>query len=174
MLSAGTPVAIEGCVDGGSWCDVTAGNNRVWMAGNFLQKDYQGRPVPQPLMLWQPPALESDKTSIPSDRCQQRCARAADESRHSGVSAAPPSQLSRPSNTAAKQHAVPTKAGSPENSPNHTKSTEHSPDVSKAATQPKAIEPKAKAIEPKTQPQEMAAKAAPEPEASKARPPGTQ
>jgi hypothetical protein len=46
--------------------------------------------------------------------------------------------------------------------------------VSKAATQPKAIEPKAKAIEPKTQPQEMAAKAAPEPEASKARPPGTQ
>ncbi|QBB71634.1 hypothetical protein ELE36_15415 [Pseudolysobacter antarcticus] len=45
MLSAGTPVAIQGCVDGWSWCDVAAGNDRGWVAGNFLQEDYQGQRV---------------------------------------------------------------------------------------------------------------------------------
>jgi len=45
MLGAGTPVAIQGCVDGWSWCDVAAGDNRGWVAGNFLQEEYQGRRV---------------------------------------------------------------------------------------------------------------------------------
>ena len=45
MLDSGTPVAIEGCVDGWSWCDVAAGDNRGWVAGNFLQEEYQGQRV---------------------------------------------------------------------------------------------------------------------------------
>lgn len=45
MLGAGTPVSIQGCVDGWSWCDVAAGNNRGWVAGDFLQEEYQGQRV---------------------------------------------------------------------------------------------------------------------------------
>ena len=45
MLDAGTPVAIEGCVDGWSWCDVDAGGNRGWVEGTFLQDDYRGQRV---------------------------------------------------------------------------------------------------------------------------------
>lgn len=45
MLSAGTPVAINGCVDRWSWCDVSAQDNRGWIAGNFLQEEYQGQRV---------------------------------------------------------------------------------------------------------------------------------
>jgi uncharacterized protein YraI len=45
MLDAGTPVAIEGCVNGWSWCDVDAGGNRGWVAGEFLQDDYRGQRV---------------------------------------------------------------------------------------------------------------------------------
>jgi len=45
MLSAGTPVAIEGCVDGWSWCDVATAEERGWVAGNFLQEEYQGQRV---------------------------------------------------------------------------------------------------------------------------------
>ncbi len=44
-LPAGTPVGIEGCVDGWSWCDVTTGNDRGWVAANYLQEDYQGQRV---------------------------------------------------------------------------------------------------------------------------------
>lgn len=44
-LPAGAPVAIEGCVDGWSWCDVASGNNRGWVAGNFLQEEYRGQRV---------------------------------------------------------------------------------------------------------------------------------
>jgi len=43
MLNAGTPVAIEGCVDGWSWCDVATAEERGWVAGNFLQEEYQGQ-----------------------------------------------------------------------------------------------------------------------------------
>lgn len=45
MLPEGDAVSIEGCVDGWSWCDVAAGNNRGWVAGNFLQEEYQGQRV---------------------------------------------------------------------------------------------------------------------------------
>jgi uncharacterized protein YraI len=45
MLGDGTEVAIEGCVNGWAWCDVAAGANRGWVAGNFLQEEYQGQRV---------------------------------------------------------------------------------------------------------------------------------
>jgi uncharacterized protein YraI len=45
MLNAGTPVAINGCVDGWSWCDVSVRDDRGWVAGNFLQEEYQGQRV---------------------------------------------------------------------------------------------------------------------------------
>ena len=44
-LRAGTPVSIAGCVDGWSWCDVYTGDDRGWMAGNYLQEEYQGQRV---------------------------------------------------------------------------------------------------------------------------------
>jgi uncharacterized protein YraI len=45
MLPAGTSVAIYGCVDGWSWCDVSNGSDRGWVAGGFLQEVYEGRRV---------------------------------------------------------------------------------------------------------------------------------
>ena len=45
MLDAGTPVSIEGCVNGWSWCDVDAGGDRGWVEGTFLQDDYRGQRV---------------------------------------------------------------------------------------------------------------------------------
>ena len=45
MLYAGTPVAIEGCVDGWSWCDVASGDSRGWVPANYLQQEYQGQRV---------------------------------------------------------------------------------------------------------------------------------
>ncbi|HEX5122458.1 MAG TPA: SH3 domain-containing protein [Rhodanobacteraceae bacterium] len=45
MLPAGAPVAIQGCVQGWTWCDVIAGYNRGWVAGTYLQEAYGGNPV---------------------------------------------------------------------------------------------------------------------------------
>ena len=45
MLPAGTSVAIYGCVNGWSWCDVSNGDDRGWVAGSFLQEVYEGRRV---------------------------------------------------------------------------------------------------------------------------------
>jgi uncharacterized protein YraI len=45
MLSAGSPVAIEGCIDGWSWCDVEVGDNRGWVPGGYLQEEYGGQLV---------------------------------------------------------------------------------------------------------------------------------
>ena len=44
-LRVGTPVMIEGCVDGWSWCDVSVGEDRGWVSGAYLQEDYDGRRV---------------------------------------------------------------------------------------------------------------------------------
>jgi uncharacterized protein YraI len=45
MLSAGTPVVIEGCIDGWAWCDVNVGYNRGWVPGSYLQEEYGGQLV---------------------------------------------------------------------------------------------------------------------------------
>src|ERR1700757_2317808 len=44
-LHAGTTVEIMGCVDGWAWCDVSSGYDRGWMAGDYLQEEYEGRRV---------------------------------------------------------------------------------------------------------------------------------
>lgn len=45
MIPSGSPVSIYGCLDGWTWCDVSAGPNRGWVAANFVQDNYQGRRV---------------------------------------------------------------------------------------------------------------------------------
>ena len=45
MLYGGTTVAIEGCVRGWSWCDVTTGDSRGWLPADYLQQEYQGQRV---------------------------------------------------------------------------------------------------------------------------------
>jgi len=47
-LRAGTTVDIQGCVDEWSWCDVSDGDDRGWIAGDFLQEEYEGRRVAVP------------------------------------------------------------------------------------------------------------------------------
>jgi uncharacterized protein YraI len=44
-LAAGTPVAIQGCIDGWTWCDVIVGVDRGWVPGTFLEEDYGGQRV---------------------------------------------------------------------------------------------------------------------------------
>jgi uncharacterized protein YraI len=45
LIPAGTEVDVQGCTDGWEWCDVIAYGNRGWVAGNFVEYDYQDRPV---------------------------------------------------------------------------------------------------------------------------------
>jgi uncharacterized protein YraI len=45
MLEAGTPVRVEGCIDGWTWCDVVAFEDRGWVPGTFLQERVGGQPV---------------------------------------------------------------------------------------------------------------------------------
>ena len=44
-IPVGTQLAIQGCTDGWEWCDVIAFGNRGWVAGNYLQYNYQNRRV---------------------------------------------------------------------------------------------------------------------------------
>ena len=47
QLPAGTGVSVQGCTSGWEWCDVINQNdgNRGWIAGNFIQYEYQEQPV---------------------------------------------------------------------------------------------------------------------------------
>jgi uncharacterized protein YraI len=47
QLPAGTEVDVQGCTDGWEWCDVINANDgsRGWIAGNFIQYEYQDQPV---------------------------------------------------------------------------------------------------------------------------------
>jgi uncharacterized protein YraI len=44
-IPAGTQIAIQGCTNGWEWCDVIAYGNRGWIAGNYLQYNYQNQRV---------------------------------------------------------------------------------------------------------------------------------
>ena len=44
-LDAGTPVFVQGCIDGWTWCDVIAGEDRGWVPGTFIEEEFGGRPV---------------------------------------------------------------------------------------------------------------------------------
>ena len=45
MIPAGAPIGIEGCTDGWEWCDVVFDGERGWVAGNFIQDEYDSQPV---------------------------------------------------------------------------------------------------------------------------------
>lgn len=181
MLSIGTPVAIEGCVDGWSWCDVTAGNNRGWVAGNFLQEEYQGRRVLVPTYGVQIgiPIVSFVFGTYWDDHYRNRswygnrqhwsqirpqyqpmavrngAHGPADESRRSGVATTRPSQESRPSNTVARQQAATTKAvGTKAGAPeSHRNRTKPTEynPVVSRVAMAKPAQPKAKTVEPRAQ-----------------------
>lgn len=44
-LRVGTPVSIQGCVDGYSWCDVVAAGYRGWVAADYVEFEYDNRRV---------------------------------------------------------------------------------------------------------------------------------
>ncbi|WP_158543448.1 SH3 domain-containing protein [Dyella solisilvae] len=44
-LPAGTPVDIQGCLEGWNWCDVITMDTRGWVAGTFVQYTYEDQPV---------------------------------------------------------------------------------------------------------------------------------
>ena len=45
VIPAGTAVSIQGCTQDWEWCDVIAYNDRGWVAGNFIQYDYDNQAV---------------------------------------------------------------------------------------------------------------------------------
>ena len=50
QLPAGTGVSVQGCTSGWEWCDVisSSSGSRGWVAGNFIQYQYQNQPVVLP------------------------------------------------------------------------------------------------------------------------------
>lgn len=46
VLPAGAPVAVYGCLEGYRWCDISYGEARGWVAGNYISYEYLGRRAP--------------------------------------------------------------------------------------------------------------------------------
>ncbi|MGE0725061.1 MAG: SH3 domain-containing protein, partial [Alphaproteobacteria bacterium] len=46
VLPAGVPVVVHGCLEGWSWCDVSWGEARGWVAGSYLSYEQYGARVP--------------------------------------------------------------------------------------------------------------------------------
>jgi uncharacterized protein YraI len=44
-VPAGDELAVQGCTDGWEWCDVVYGDARGWVAGNYIQYEYNDQPV---------------------------------------------------------------------------------------------------------------------------------
>jgi uncharacterized protein YraI len=47
-LPAGAPLSVQGCTSGWEWCDVIFQDERGWVAGNFIQYDYNNQYVLAP------------------------------------------------------------------------------------------------------------------------------
>ncbi len=45
-VAPGTPLEVRGCVDGYTWCDVSAGDFSGWIHAESISYPYQGQPVP--------------------------------------------------------------------------------------------------------------------------------
>jgi Uncharacterized protein with a bacterial SH3 domain homologue len=45
QIPAGTEVNVLGCTDGWEWCDVIVFGDRGWIAGNYIEYEYEDRPV---------------------------------------------------------------------------------------------------------------------------------
>jgi len=45
QIPAGTEVDVLGCTDGWEWCDVIVFGDRGWIAGNYIEYEYEDRPV---------------------------------------------------------------------------------------------------------------------------------
>lgn len=44
-IPAGTEVDVQGCTDGWEWCDVIVFGDRGWVAGNYIEYEYEDQPV---------------------------------------------------------------------------------------------------------------------------------
>ncbi len=44
-IPAGAPLEIQGCTDAWEWCDVVFDGARGWVAGNYIQYEYNDQPV---------------------------------------------------------------------------------------------------------------------------------
>jgi uncharacterized protein YraI len=45
LIPAGEELSVQGCTEGWEWCDVIYGDARGWVAGNYIQYEYNDQPV---------------------------------------------------------------------------------------------------------------------------------